>query len=327
MATTSPSPFNAIFSGRVHIAGGIPSTVPDVPVCAVLILAYLVGAAGNATLFIRYGRRLKWQMMLFGYCMSRVVTLVLRIAWSQHQHNNNLAIASLVFLNAGVLIIFLLNLQMCKMSIFRTHYVYFTNNPAKKDFIKKIFAGTSLLLLPFLATTITGAIQSFLTDNASIQAKDSILKRIGVCAFLLYSFLPFPLLSCNAFLRLKNGEAWAVPSNKSTADFDLKLWRKNGTLWYNSAFIICSASLLILEYTFKVIQGFANATIPHWYYSKAAFYCLSILPELLAMYTLLFSVMPKRYAGLARFKKEDQLDYSMERLTPVTSATTVVAAL
>ncbi|CAD6571685.1 MAG: hypothetical protein CYPHOPRED_004551 [Cyphobasidiales sp. Tagirdzhanova-0007] len=291
MATTSPSPFNAIFSGRVHVAGGVPSTVPDVPVCAVLILAYLVGAAGNVMLFVRYGMRFR-----------------------------NLAITSLVFLNAGVLIIFLLNLQMCKMTIFRTHYVYFTNNPSKKDLIKKIFAGISLLLLPFLAISITGAIQSFLTDNASIQAKDSILKHIGVCVFLVYSFLPFPILSCNAFLRLKNGEPRAVPSNKSSADFELKLWRKNGTLWYNSAFIICSASLVILEYTFKIIEGFASATIPHWYFSKATFYCLSILPELFAMYTLLFSDMPKRYAGLARFKKEDQLDHSMvERLTPAWS--------
>ena len=40
-----------------------------------------------------------------GYCMSRITTMVLRMAWSQHLDNSGLAIASLVFLNAGVLLI------------------------------------------------------------------------------------------------------------------------------------------------------------------------------------------------------------------------------
>lgn len=74
--------------------------------------------------------------------------------------SRNLAIASLVFLNAGVLLIFLINLILCKKAIFRTHYTYFTRNPGKKQAVKKSFAGVCLLLLPLLAITITGAIQS-----------------------------------------------------------------------------------------------------------------------------------------------------------------------
>ena len=46
------SGFGTPLAPRVHVAGGVPSTVPDVPVCAVLILAYLVGAAGNVMLFV-----------------------------------------------------------------------------------------------------------------------------------------------------------------------------------------------------------------------------------------------------------------------------------
>lgn len=90
-------------------------------------------------------------MALFGYCMSRITTMATRIAWSQHINNSGLAIASQVFLNAGVLLIFLVNLMMSKKLIFRTHYEYFQANSAKKVVVKKAFAAAGFLLLPFLA--------------------------------------------------------------------------------------------------------------------------------------------------------------------------------
>ena len=47
---------------------------------------------------------------------------------------------------------FLINLMMTKKVLFRTHYQYFLDHPAKKAVAKKVFAATGLLLLPFLAT-------------------------------------------------------------------------------------------------------------------------------------------------------------------------------
>ena len=41
---------------------------------------------------------------------------------------------------------------MSKKVLFRTHHQYFLDHPAKKEIVKKIFAATGLLLLPFLAT-------------------------------------------------------------------------------------------------------------------------------------------------------------------------------
>ena len=55
----APSPFDLVAAGRIHIAGGLPSTIPDVPICAVFLAFYVAGAAGNVTMFIRYDKRLR----------------------------------------------------------------------------------------------------------------------------------------------------------------------------------------------------------------------------------------------------------------------------
>jgi hypothetical protein len=45
------------------------------------------------------------QAMTMGFCFARVTTMALRIAWTTHVTNKNLAIAASVFVNAGVLLI------------------------------------------------------------------------------------------------------------------------------------------------------------------------------------------------------------------------------
>lgn len=48
--------------------------------------------------------------MIFGFCMARISTLVLRIAWSTRHQNQGLAIAASILVNAGILIIYIINL-------------------------------------------------------------------------------------------------------------------------------------------------------------------------------------------------------------------------
>lgn len=62
----------------------------------------------------------------------------------------------------------------------------------------------------------------------------------------------------------------------------------------------------------KLAQGFGDATLDKWYYGKGAFYATSLLPETLAMFTLLLSNMPKRYAGLALMPLENKLEDRLE---------------
>lgn len=59
-------------------------------------------------------------------------------------------------------------------------------------------------------------------------------------------------------------------------------------------------------------QGFADATVYRWYFSKGAFYGAALLPETLALYLLIFSNMAERYAGLAPMPKGGQLERGEE---------------
>lgn len=60
----------------------------------------------------------------------------------------------------------------------------------------------------------------------------------------------------------------------------------------------------------KVAQGFESPIINRWYWSKGAFYGAALLPEVLALYLLIFSNMAERYAGLAVMPKEKSLENS-----------------
>lgn len=47
--------------------------------------------------------------------------------------------------------------MMSKKALFRSHYAYFTANPAKKAMVKKIFAILGFMLLAFLVIRKCGS--------------------------------------------------------------------------------------------------------------------------------------------------------------------------
>ena len=78
----------------------------DIPADAVLLVVYLCLGIFHAVCFFRLSKKtFVPQAMVMGFCFSRVVTMALRMAWANNVTNKNLAIASNVFINAGVLLI------------------------------------------------------------------------------------------------------------------------------------------------------------------------------------------------------------------------------
>src|SRR5215469_3990550 len=60
-------------------------------------------------------------MPLVGFCMARIVTCIMRIASVAKPSNINLAIAALVFNNAGVIILYIVNLIFAQRLIRAQH--------------------------------------------------------------------------------------------------------------------------------------------------------------------------------------------------------------
>jgi len=78
----------------------------DIPASAVLLGVYLCLAVVHGYYFVRVSKRTFIpQVLTMAFCYARVVTLSLRIAWTAHVTNKNLAIAANVFTNAGILLL------------------------------------------------------------------------------------------------------------------------------------------------------------------------------------------------------------------------------
>jgi hypothetical protein len=78
----------------------------DVPASAVLLVLYLGLGLHHAYCFFKLSSRtFVPQAMVMGFCYSRVVTMAMRIVWTENLDNKSIAIAANVFINAGLLII------------------------------------------------------------------------------------------------------------------------------------------------------------------------------------------------------------------------------
>ncbi|RTE84696.1 hypothetical protein BHE90_000759 [Fusarium euwallaceae] len=98
---------------RAAILGQIPSPIPDIPISSILIVLFVLSATLNMTIFqlnLRRGHKFVLSALLFGLSMARIMANVLRIAWAVHNDNARLVIAASIFANAGMLLLFVVNL-------------------------------------------------------------------------------------------------------------------------------------------------------------------------------------------------------------------------
>jgi hypothetical protein len=91
----------------------VPTINIDVPITTIFLVLYLGFAAANMVIFQKNRKRdhkFLFSAILFGFSMARVVTCIMRIVWATRQRDIKVAIAAQIFNNAGVLIVYLVNL-------------------------------------------------------------------------------------------------------------------------------------------------------------------------------------------------------------------------
>ena len=93
--------------------GGTLTTHTDVPVSGFFIAVFACLAIIHMTIFQINKRRNRFFVfsgVVFGFCMSRIVTFAMRIAWAKNPHSVGVAIAAQVFISAGVVLLYVVNL-------------------------------------------------------------------------------------------------------------------------------------------------------------------------------------------------------------------------
>ncbi|RMD43817.1 hypothetical protein DV735_g1321, partial [Chaetothyriales sp. CBS 134920] len=173
--------------------GGLPTVGLDVPICAVMMALYLGAAAGHMALFQLNRRRNHFfllSVLMFGFCMARMMTMVMRIVWACHLFNVKIAMAANIFVSAGVLILFIINV-IFSQRILRAAHPYFGWHRA----VTAAFNLSYILIVGVLAMTITAGVQSAYTLDPSIRQIDRKLQFAASSYMLFFSFLPIPVVA------------------------------------------------------------------------------------------------------------------------------------
>lgn len=225
-----------------------------------LLAFYAASAAGNMYIFQtnkRKGHKFIPSALLFGFSMARILTLILRIVWACYPRGVSIAIAANIFVNAGVLIIYIVNLLFASR-ILRALQPHLGWNPVLGVFYKVLYA----LIGISLALVIVLTVMNSYTLDATIHAEARWIQRGAILFMLIFTIIPALLLAV----------ALLLPTHPSAETFG------HGTM--RTKILILAAGICLTV----TISGFRAGTTwmpprpidnPAWYQSRAAFYCVS----------------------------------------------------
>ncbi|KAH6690799.1 hypothetical protein BKA61DRAFT_684477 [Leptodontidium sp. MPI-SDFR-AT-0119] len=256
------------------MVGGHPTTSLDVPISAVFLAFYLLAAVGNMTVFqtnrIR-GHKFLMSWAMFGFCMARNATFVLRIVWAYRPHNARLIIAVQIFAAAGVLVSYIVALLL-SLRIFRATHPELGWNPK----LRMLCKGLYILLFVSFVLTISFTIESFYTLNLKIKKVALWVQRASSLVQLLFNLTSLIILSLSI----------SLPRTTPPENFGTGSLKKKTTILSIVMFFV----LFIISFRFGIAWTDPRpASNPAWFDSKPAFYVIEYVLELVVIYTLLLT--------------------------------------
>lgn len=123
-----------------------------------LLVLYIAAAITNMTIFQinrRRDHKFIFSVLLFGFCMARILTLCLRIGWASRPRKVNLAIAASIFVQAGVLLLFVINLVFAQRIVRSYHPRFGWSKGLKLAFTFLYFCIGAMLIMVIIAAVYT----------------------------------------------------------------------------------------------------------------------------------------------------------------------------
>lgn len=263
--------------------GGVPNTDVDAPITSVFLVLYIIAAAAYMAILqlnLKKSHKFLASGALFGFCMARITTCTMRLVWSTHQDSVPIAIAANVFVNAGVIIIIIINLLFAQRILRASHPCVGWHKITHYLFLAYY---VSIILL--LAALITVIVQQAYTLDANIHRIDRDIQLVGGTYNAVAAFMPVPILIIGVVLpKLRN--AHRHHEKFGTGRFRTKI-----------GILLASTLLITLGAGFRVGVSYAPRPIndPAWYHSKTCFYCFTFVTEILVLYMYLFVRVDRRF--------------------------------
>lgn len=268
------------YAPRVALLGGRPTVDVDVPVCAVFLVLFLTFGISHMVIFRRNlsrGHKFIPSAVTFGFCMSRVVANIIRIAWACRPQNVRLAIAAQIFVAAGVLLLFILNL-LYSQRMLRAALPRFGWSRAVSYAFKVFY----ILVVLTIIMVITCVIQSMYTLDPNILRIDRDIQLYGVTYFAIVSFLPIPITLLVLFFA--RGKDFEHPGSGS--------WSTKGCIVLSAAVLLCLGASFRAGTTWMPPRP---ATNPPWYDHKACFYVFNFGLDLSIVALFLIARVDRRF--------------------------------
>ncbi|ROV94288.1 hypothetical protein VMCG_08647 [Cytospora schulzeri] len=251
--------------------GSLPTVSVDVPPLAVFLGIFTTSTTISFLLFEQKRRqRLNHTIpaILFLFSGERVLTCVLRIAWAIKLVNVRLAVASQIFLQAGVVLLFLSNIILAQR-------IWWDRKPGARTLLGLRIALTTLstLTVSSLIMVVTSIIVSVYTvDQDTIRICREI-QQAGATYFLILAAMPLAML------------AMAFSPSASSTNSQGELYHKN----HRMAIIAVSSVLCVLNAGFKAGVVWApprSLLDPAWYHSRTCLYIFGFTMEVLVLILL-----------------------------------------
>lgn len=248
--------------------GGQPNRQTDVPICAVFLVLFISMAATHMAIFQinrRHDHKFFFSMLLFGFCMARIVALSIRIAWATHPKSVTIGIGAGIFTQTGVILLFVVNL-LFSQRILRAYHPRFGWHPAVK-WTYAILLGVVIVLLIMV---ISATVAMFLTLAPAARERDRAIQLFAGTCLAAVAFLPIPVVLASLL----------VPRKTRVEKFGQGRFRTKVRL------LLATATMLSLGAGFRVGAGFAAPPVsrPAWFDSKACFYVFNFGLEFLVVF-------------------------------------------
>jgi len=216
---------------------------------------------------------------LVGFCCVRLITFSLRLSCAVRPSNVQLALASNVFLNAGIPILYIINLFFAQRIIRAQHPRLGWHRS-----VSVLGRATLALIVLTLVTLIYSGVQQAYTLDANLRRIVHDIQLYGVTCYCFIAFLPLPIILISLVLPKR------VPTEKfGVGHFRIKIF----------VLVTCSILLTIRAVWattaawLKPVPIFGN-TIP-WYLNKPTFYTVQLLTELIVVYMFILVRIDRRF--------------------------------
>ena len=216
--------------------------------------------------------------MMFGFCMSRIVTMVMRIVWATRPTNVSVGIAAQVFVAAGVVLLFVVNAIFAQRIIRAAH-----PNSGWHPIMHWAFIGLYVTIVLTLIMLITSVVQQFYSLNLNTRRIDRDIQLYGGTFYAVVAFLPFPLVIGGL----------VIPRKTRLEKFGSGRFRSKIIILLTAAFLLCMGA------TFRVAVNYAGGERPRsdpaGYQSKACFYIFDFTVEILVILLYIIVRVDKRF--------------------------------